>query len=259
MATNEKSFYVSLADSIAAEVMKNPNLGLSEAVSETASMKNLSTDEVYALIPHANNQYVLRNPEDRFRAPATREDVISYMKGDNSIGRTKVAYHYPEFNNSMSRSKTASMDEEVPLTKPAPIDFTHVIREQSRLKTASLQQERTNLCASMEPHFNTIKAEIDVLKTLGVTSNELRSKLASLGADKATRVLVNTVYTNSRKVKSASANPVLYNIPQRIETVFNSAKILKEKTAQLLQINAKYKEAESEKETIYNAGKLFLE
>lgn len=260
MATNEKNFYVNLADSISVEVMKNPNLSLSSAVAKTASMQNLSTDEVYALIPHANNQYVLRNPEDRFRAPATREDVISMLKSDPSLGRTKVAYMYPEYNNSMSRSKSASMEDiDTSAPKQAPIDFTYLIREQSRLKVASLQQERSKLCASMEPEFNTIKSEIDVLKTLGVTEGDLRSKLASLGADKPTRVLVNTIYTNSRKVKSASANPVLYNIPQRIETVYKSATILKEKTAQLLELDSAYKQADSEKEAIYNAGKLFLE
>lgn len=237
-------YLVNLGKKIAQEHHQT-GASMSSLIVKTASAESLNADTRNELIGWSNKSYIDLFGSYEFEN-ATPEEVTRLCYSDPSKVMTKVAYHYPEIyaDKGGHTTQTAIGREETKIDH-AP-DFRQLLNED----ITTLHTKYAKLSCSMEPVFEEIQHNIDVLKTLGVSASEIRSE--------ADYPFITEMYNKSPKVKTAFARQENYAINKYIEAISSNADKLT-KLASECKTTAKALKSKQEKlAKVKKLGKIYL-
>jgi hypothetical protein len=233
---------------------------LTNLVAKTASERNFTDKLTQALTTETNKAYVNLTGNHEFDM-ASSDGVYNELYGNPNEGLTKVAYAYPEYDSTLAveepLSKAASV-ELTPNVNDKPTDFRHVFRELSRKSAYSAKEKRAHHYLSAQDEYDKISNNVNVLKMLGYSEQEVHDKLLSRGVTSKEASHVMGIWKKSTKTASYGSNRAQYNTEGYFQGVVESSKKLASHLDSFIEADAEFNRATKAQEVTYKQGRILI-
>jgi hypothetical protein len=244
---NLRPYLTEIGQSIVSEHLDS-GVDLNDLVVKHANDKQLNDSSTQMLVGITNKEYLKKtNYQNQNFKMAKVEDVYDKLYSKpKTHNTTKVAYTYPEFEDSIETrmAKVASVDIDLaPKPEETPFELGSTLRKLAGESLGEVRSKLSGLYQETQDLHEKVAGNIAVLKTLGYTRDEIDKGLVEKEASVETRTQVGMIYDACDKVPRGSGGFNQHQIEAYFNGVVEAGTELAEKTASYVETNKDFERA----------------